>query len=196
MTITSSLALVMDRIGRTLDRWAVRVWEWDEEMMDAVSAARIIRRLDLFLVVATYLGYGYLWAALALALLVFGTKADHACVLIGLGTIIVAVCLSQAMKSLAGRPRPQFQRRGFHHQFLTNASFPSNHTAAAFAVAYLVLRLYPWWPNVAVLYTMAALIGLSRIYLREHFPLDVVGGAVLGTWVSHGLLPLFARLVQ
>ncbi|MFH1609018.1 MAG: phosphatase PAP2 family protein [Candidatus Bipolaricaulota bacterium] len=195
MTITSSLALVMNRVGRTLDRWAERVWEWDEEMMDAVSAARILRRLDLFLVVATYLGYGYLWGALALALLVFGTKADHASVLIGLGMVIVAVFLSQGMKALAGRPRPQFQRRGFHHQFLTDASFPSDHTATAFAVAYLVLRLYPWWPNVVVLYTMAALIGLSRIYLREHFPLDVVGGAVLGTWVSHALLPLFARLV-
>jgi undecaprenyl-diphosphatase len=186
----------MDRIGRTLDRWAVRVWEWDEEIMDAVSEARIVRRLDLFLVVATFLGYGYLWAALALALLVFGTRADHASVLIGLGISIVAVCLSQAMKSLAGRPRPRFHRRGFHHQFLSISSFPSTHTTAAFAMAYLVLRLYPWWPNVAVLYTMATLIGLSRIYLREHFPLDVVGGAVLGTWVSHGLLPLFARLVQ
>ncbi len=196
MNVAHSLRLALGRVGRGLDRWAERVWAWDEEMMDVVSAARVLRRLDLLLIVATYLGYGYLWAALALALLLFGSKADHANVLIGLGVIIISVFLSQAMKSVAGRPRPQFQRRGFHHQFLTNASFPSNHTAAAFAMAYLVLQLYPWWPNVVVIYTTAALIGLSRVYLREHFPLDVVGGAVLGTWVSHGLLPLFARLVQ
>jgi undecaprenyl-diphosphatase len=196
MTVANSLLLTLGRIGRRLDRWVDRMLEWDEEMMDAVSEARVLRRLDLVLVVATYLGYGYLWAALALALIAFGNRADHASVLIGVGIIIVAVSLVQAMKALAGRPRPQFHRRGFHHQFLTTTSFPSNHTTAAFAMAYLVLRLYPWWPNVVVLYTMASLIGLSRIYLREHFPLDVLGGAALGTWVSHGLLPLFARLVQ
>lgn len=196
MTVAHSLRFAFRRIGRHLDRWAERVWEWDEEMMDTVSSARLLRHLDLPLVVATYLGYGYVWAALALALTVFGTKADRAAVLIGLGVVISSVFLTQTLKAIAQRPRPLFYRRGFHHQFLTSTSFPSNHTAAAFAMAYLVLRLYPWWPNIAVIYTMAALIGLSRVYLREHFPLDVLGGAALGTWVSHGLLPLFARLVQ
>lgn len=196
MTASLAVKLAFGRIGQALDRFADWVWAWDEEMMDAVSSARLLRYLDLPLVVATYLGYGYLWAALALAMIVFGTKADHAAVLIGLGVIIVTVFLSQALKSVARRPRPPFHRRGFHHQFLTSTSFPSNHSSAAFAIAYLVLRLYPWWPNVVVLYTMATLIGLSRVYLREHFPLDVLGGAILGTAVSHGLLPLFARLVQ
>jgi undecaprenyl-diphosphatase len=196
MMAAHALAFAFGRIGRALDRWVDRLWAWDEEMMDAVSSARFLQRLDAVLVSATYLGYGYLWAAVALALIAFGTKADHAAVLIGLGLIIVAVFLSQTMKSITGRPRPQFHRRGFHHQFLSSSSFPSNHTTAAFAVGYVVLRLFPWWPNIVVIYTMAALIGLSRVYLREHFPLDVLGGAALGTWVSHGLLPLFARLVQ
>ncbi len=194
--MTAAHAFPFRRIGRRLDRWAERVWAWDEELMDIVSASRILRRLDPLLVVATYLGYGYLWGALALALIAFGTEGDQANVLIGLGVVITSVFLSQMMKSVSGRPRPHFSRHGFHHQFLTDASFPSNHTTAAFAMAYLVLRLYPWWPNVVVLYIMAALIGLSRVYLREHFPLDVVGGALLGTCVAHGLLPLFARLVQ
>lgn len=196
MMAAHALAFAFGRIGRALDRWVDRLWAWDEEMMDAVSSARFLQRLDAVLVAATYLGYGYLWAAVALALIAFGTKADHAAVLIGLGLIIVAVFLSQTMKSITGRPRPQFHRRGFHHQFLNSSSFPSNHTTAAFAMGYVVLRLFPWWPNIVVIYTMAALIGLSRVYLREHFPLDVLGGAALGTWVSHGLLPLFARLVQ
>lgn len=196
MMLAHVLRFTASRLGQTLDRWAERVLAWDEGAVDAVSASRFLGRFDLLLVVATYLGYGYLWGALALALVVFGTKADHASVLIGVEVVISSVFLSQAVKSVAGRPRPPFHRRGFHHQFLTNTSFPSNHTTAAFAMAYLVVRLYPWWPNVVVIYTMAILIGLSRVYLREHFPLDVVGGAVLGTWVSHGLLPLFARLVQ
>ena len=196
MTAVHAFLSTFRSIGRTLDRWVDRLWAWDEEMMDAVSAARVLWFLDPALMAATYLGYGYLWAAVALALIVFGTKADHAAVLIGLGVVIVSVFLSQTMKATTGRPRPLFQRQGFHHQFLANSSFPSTHTAAAFAMGYVVLQFYPWWPNIVVIYTMAALIGLSRVYLREHFPLDVLGGAALGTCVSHGLLPLFARLVQ
>lgn len=196
MTAIYAFLTTFRGIGHALDRWVDQLWAWDEEVMDAVSSARVLQRLDAVFLSATYLGYGYLWAALALALIVFGTKADQAAVLIGLGVVIVSVFLSQTMKSITGRPRPQFLRRGFHHQLLCSSSFPSNHTTAAFAMGYVVLRLFPWWPNIVVIYTMAALIGLSRVYLREHFPLDVVGGAVLGTWVSHGLLPLFARLVQ
>lgn len=193
---TRAVPLVFRRAGQALDRLADWVWEWDKELVEAVSGAGFLQRLDAVWRAATYLGYGYLWATLALALILFGTKADHAAVLVGLGIIIVAVFLSQAVKSVARRPRPTFQRRGFHHQLLTSTSFPSNHTAAAFAMAHLVVRLYPWWPNVAVIYATAAAIGLSRVYLREHYPLDVLGGAILGTAVSHGLLPLLARLVQ
>lgn len=196
MTGTPAVRLVFRRAGQLLDRFADWVWEWDEELVETVSGARILQKLDAVWRAATYLGYGYLWAALALALILFGTKADHAAVLVGLGIIIVAVFLSQAGKSVARRPRPTFHRRGFHHRLLTSTSFPSNHTAAAFAMAHLVVRLYPWWPNVAVIYTTAAAIGLSRVYLREHYLLDVLGGAILGTAVSHGLLPLLARLVQ
>ncbi len=196
MTAIYAFLTTFRGVGQALDRWVDRLWAWDEEMMDAVSSAWILQKLDAVFLSATYLGYGYLWAAIALALIAFGTKADQAAVLIGLGVVIVSVFLSQTMKSITGRPRPQFHRRGFHHQFLCSSSFPSNHTTAAFAMGYVVLRLFPWWPNIVVIYTMAALIGLSRVYLREHFPLDVLGGAALGTWVSHGLLPLFARLVQ
>ncbi|MCX7750357.1 MAG: phosphatase PAP2 family protein [Candidatus Bipolaricaulota bacterium] len=110
--------------------------------------------------------------------------------------MIVAVFLSQGLKAVTGRPRPVFHRRGFHHTLLTSTSFPSNHTTAAFAMGHVVLVFYPWWPNVLVIYTIGGVIALSRIYLREHFPLDVLGGALLGTAVSHGLVPLLARLVQ
>jgi undecaprenyl-diphosphatase len=57
-------------------------------------------------------------------------------------------------------------------------SFPSGHTSAAFGVFGLLLM---WGSPFAYLaLSVSSLIGLSRIYLRAHFPTDVIVGAVLG----------------
>ncbi len=66
-------------------------------------------------------------------------------------------------------------------EHLQHNSFPSGHTTAAYstllAVAVLVGRRAP-----AFLFALlAAFIGLSRIYLSQHFTEDVLAGAVIGT---------------
>lgn len=62
-----------------------------------------------------------------------------------------------------------------------NGSFPSRHTAVAFATATVFATAYhdsPWVP--AVSYSAASLIGLSRINTNEHWLTDVFVGAALG----------------
>ena len=71
-----------------------------------------------------------------------------------------------------------------------NPSFPSGHAATSFACAYLLGWLTPL-PKVP-LYVLAALIASSRVYVGVHYPLDVVGGAVLGLAVAIAL----RRLVE
>jgi undecaprenyl-diphosphatase len=195
MRAVDSLRIRAARTLEGLDRAVERVLAWDERALETLSSSPFLRFLSFPLLVATYVGYGYVWAALALALLIFGTPQDHKNVLIGLGVTICVILAGQLIKGVVARPRPAFVRRGFHHQFLSSSSFPSNHTALAFAMAYLVVRLYPAWYNILLLYLLAFLIGLSRVYLREHYPLDVLGGAALGTYLAHGLLPWLSRCV-
>lgn len=195
MKAVDSLRVKAARALGPLDRVVERVLAWDERTLERISTSVYLRPFSFPLLVATYVGYGYVWAALALALIIFGNKKDHENVLIGLGVAIVVLSVCQLAKAFTARPRPVFARHGFHHRFLTTSSFPSIHATVAFAFAYLVAQLYPAWYNIAFLYLLAFLIALSRVYLREHYPLDVLGGAALGTWLAYGLLPWFARCV-
>jgi len=57
-------------------------------------------------------------------------------------------------------------------------SFPSGHTTTAFSLALLIVLLVPGRFVIFPAITVAALAGYSRVYLAQHFPLDVAAGIV------------------
>ncbi len=57
-------------------------------------------------------------------------------------------------------------------------SFPSGHSATAFAGATVLSGLAP--RAAPAFYLLAVAIAYSRLYVGVHFPLDVVGGAAIG----------------
>jgi hypothetical protein len=61
-------------------------------------------------------------------------------------------------------------------------SFPSGHTAASFASAWVLSTVWP--RRSPVFASVAALVGLSRIYVGAHYPGDVASGAIAGTVLS------------
>ncbi|MCW3127083.1 MAG: rane-associated phospholipid phosphatase [Bacteroidetes bacterium] len=63
-------------------------------------------------------------------------------------------------------------------------SFPSGHTATAFAVSFLLaIFVRRTWASMIFL-ALALLVGLSRIYLLQHFWIDVYFGSLIGVTVT------------
>lgn len=115
--------------------------------------------------------------------------------------LILSIGLSDAIsyriiKPMVNRERPPasgitVQLRTHNH---SGMSFPSNHSANIFAGATTLSFVFPIL--APAFFTIAFLIGYSRIYVGVHFPLDVVAGAVLGISVAlavHAALRLFIR---
>ena len=128
-------------------------------------------------------GAGYL-AVLAAVLVIDPRRGAKAC----LG-VLPALCLST---STVEYPIKHFFRRRRPFISIVRAivvgrkpgsfSFPSGHTAAAFAGAALLCRFYP--RHRLLFRAVACLVGFSRVYLGAHYPGDVVSGACLGVTLS------------
>jgi undecaprenyl-diphosphatase len=99
----------------------------------------------------------------------------------GLAAAAVALLANQVISHLWERPRPFVDHPALTHVLAartTDPSFPSDHAAAAFAIAFAVLA-FSRWAGAAFL-AAATLVGLSRVALGMHYPSDVLAGALVG----------------
>ena len=179
------------RILGRLDAMIDGVIEWDHRMVRRISGIAFLKKFNRLFLSATYLGDGYLWGGLGLGLILFGRSIDRYYVLIGLGVTIVNVGVFRIIKVLVGRVRPTESLPRLRSRVIDGYSFPSGHATTSFGLAWVVSQSYPILGIQAAIYAVAATIAFSRVYVREHYPIDVVFGAGLGTLVAALLFPLF-----
>jgi undecaprenyl-diphosphatase len=86
------------------------------------------------------------------------------------------------LKNVVKRERPYNTYTGiFPDKIESDYAFPSGHSSSAFATATsLAITTKKWYVAVPA-FAWSASVGYSRIYLGQHYPSDVIMGAIVGT---------------
>lgn len=147
--------------------------------------------LDFVMVPISRLGdHGLIWILLAICLLCF-KKTRKLGILTGLSLCFSLLITNILLKELIARPRPfTFQEVSLLIAPPLDFSFPSGHTSASFAVAFVILYGQKLGSEITlrwgyfrfdlIVVILATLMGASRIYLFVHFPSDVLAGIAIG----------------
>ena len=93
-----------------------------------------------------------------------------------------AFVVTYGMKNLVDRQRPydRYPDRVHAYSHESSPSFPSGHTATAFALATSLSVKYPKWYVIAPSALWACSVGVSRMNEGVHYPSDVLAGAAIG----------------
>jgi membrane-associated phospholipid phosphatase len=124
-----------------------------------------------------------LWAVVAVLLAAGGGRRGRRAAARGMVSIgVTSAFCNLALKPLSARRRPQREAAvptPRHVRMPKSSSFPSGHSASAFAFATSVGIEMPalWLP----LHGLAALVAYSRIHTGVHYPGDVIVGSVVGS---------------
>lgn len=149
--------------------------------------------LDRFFYYITNLGSGITYGLLMLVL--WAKKVPHRKLLIGIISFIVMTSIVQFLKRIVfpNQPRPIVlipDPTQLHlvkqASMLQHFSFPSGHAATIFVAAcFLNLLFLAKHPGYGILLLfIATIVAYSRMYLGQHFYIDVYVGALIGGWAT------------
>ncbi len=104
-------------------------------------------------------------------------------------TILLSDQLSVMVKDTVQRLRPVHDPQIealVHYVFRKGGlyGFVSSHAANSFAIFYFTYKLFKGRGYSFLIFFWALIMSYSRIYLGVHFPLDILGGAVLGMLIG------------
>lgn len=122
-----------------------------------------------------------------------GTRFMRFVAVTGLLTMAGGLLFSGLVGLLVYTPRPGLV--GIGHTLLDHrqsASFPSNHAIVCFTWA-ATMAIYGRAPLAAAVAALGLLVAWSRIYLGVHFPIDMIGAAIVSTAFAFAAAKLMTR---
>jgi membrane-associated phospholipid phosphatase len=158
---------------------------FDVEGFTAVNSLRPPVWVDSAMVVFSLYGREGVWGGLIVVLFFLGGEREKKAAVTMSLIYLILIGAGYAVKSLDGRLRPYDALEGVRLLVPRESdySFPSGHAlivSGGVVVAWIMLKRW----LTAILMVEASLVAFSRIYVGVHYPMDVVGGALLGAGFS------------
>jgi membrane-associated phospholipid phosphatase len=173
--------------GHALGAGLLRLADADRALYGTAAATHTPLLDEPFRRLSQAANYSRIWMLLATGMSIFGGPDGRRAAVRGLAAIAVtSATVNIGVKSLHPRMRPDrtgaLVPRTRHVEMPTSTSFPSGHSAAAFAFASAAGRSLPRaGPPLRVL---AAAVAYSRVHTGVHFPGDVIAGSIIGTAIG------------
>lgn len=161
-----------------------RLREWDSRLLRWCNLKIRHVALDRFFGWLTHLGGAIFTISFVLALVCFAPEPWRNVGWSSLVSLAVSHVVAVVIKRKVDRIRPYMAMRDVitGPKPLKDPSFPSGHTTAAFSV-FIPFAFASAWLSLLVI-PLAAMVGMSRMYLGLHYPSDCIAGCFIGTCVS------------
>ena len=155
-----------------------------------LQGLRVVNGLDLgqvgtwIMVQSTAYGRELVWSLLVLVMLLLGGRTTKFLAIELTILLVAGIVVGDAAKVLVQRPRPPTSEVALQVPPEFDFSYPSGHAlivsiGAAFCLARFRMRIL-----AGLLAVEAGMVCYSRIYVGVHYPLDVIGGVLLGTAIA------------
>ena len=143
------------------------------------------KAMDFFFKYWTHLGDGLVFAFFAIIFLLTSYYRTIVLIVAVIGQTIVIQGLKRFVFGDVVRPKLYFDNFESFYQvpgveIHSSNSFPSGHTATAFTVAVMLSLMIGKRSITGLLMIMAILVGISRVYILQHFFIDIYFGSIIG----------------
>jgi undecaprenyl-diphosphatase len=146
--------------------------------------------LDQFMILVTQFGRELVWPITIVVLFIFGGDTGKRAAIIMALVMIILIPIGILSKEIVARPRPFIPNTEIILAADSQYAYPSGHSlivaaGATVALAELYRNSSARMKAVAIALALeASVVCFSRIYVGAHYPLDVLGGILLGGGMS------------
>lgn len=166
-----------------------KLLEWDRELFLFLNDMNMHAFDPVMMILSSYTLFVLVCLLIAYFILKKEKRPGYVTLLFFLLTIGVNNLINQTIKKIIARPRPIHEEAyndiiyalGKHE---TGFSFYSGHSTTAFCIALFSLLYFKNKIYSAVILVWAFGVAYSRIYMGKHYPLDVLCGILVGSFIG------------